>query len=777
MPLSPRDATRGHAKKNIMTLSNVRLIMAREIRDQMRDRRTLFMIVVLPILLYPLLGTSFFQLAQFLQAHPSPVLIVSAKEMSNLPPLFENQQFSAKLFSDPERAALLQLHFAPEPRANVSDQTDPLEEARRQVQAGKYDAALYFPPNFAERLDNFRQSILERAWNSQENNAVATQQDIQSMPKPEIIYSTANEKSQIAFTRLSEVLRQWTDLIGKENLEAGGLPVETVQPFTLDSSDVAKDSGFRGAAIWAKIMPMLLLLWTLTGAFYPAVDLCAGEKERGTLETLLSSPAQRSEIVMGKLLTIMLFSVVTAVLNLISVGVTVWVSLGHFKVLGPPPLLSVVWLLLAVVPISALFSALCLALAAFARSTKEGQYYLMPLLLVTMPLVILPMSPGMELNLGNSLIPITGVMLLLRSLLEGHYLPALQYSPVVIGVTFAACILAIRWAVDQFNSESVLFRESEQLDLGLWLRHLLRDRQATPTIAGAVFCFAVILLVKYFLSFSLTRLDDFNDFARMELITQFTVFLAPILLMTLAFTSSTKKTLLLSLPKWRTIPAALMLAVFLHPLAIVMQSVLMQLYPVSEKIKNSFDKLSQILNQADLWQLLIVIAVLPALCEELAFRGFILSGFRHIGRKWRAITLTAVFFGVVHGILQQSLLACLMGVVVGFVAVQSESILPCMVFHLAHNSLAVLNSRLTPDLLKNISGLSSLIVPGKNGGCTYTWSVVVFGTLAGLAILVWFGLLPYQKSPEEALQQAIARGEVPDTKDQDISASLASLLE
>ena len=73
--------------------------------------------------------------------------------------------------------------------------------------------------------------------------------------------------------------------------------------------------------------------------------------------------------------------------------------------LGLPPLLACVWLLLALLPVSALFSALCLALAAFARSTKEGQYYLMPLLLVTMPLVILPMAPGVELNLGNSLIP------------------------------------------------------------------------------------------------------------------------------------------------------------------------------------------------------------------------------------------------------------------------------------------------------------------------------------------------------------------------------------
>ena len=94
--------------------------------------------------------------------------------------------------------------------------------------------------------------------------------------------------------------------------------------------------------------------------------------------------------------------------------------LGRLPGIGPrrrrPPL----WLLMALLPIVALFSALSLALAAFARSTKEGQYYLMPLLLVTMPLVVLPMAPGVELNLGNSLIPVTGVVLLLRRLLEGH---------------------------------------------------------------------------------------------------------------------------------------------------------------------------------------------------------------------------------------------------------------------------------------------------------------------------------------------------------------------
>ena len=135
---------------------------------------------------------------------------------------------------------------------------------------------------------------------------------------------------------------------------------------------------------------------------------------------------------------------------------------------------------------SALFSALCLACAAFARSTKEGQYYLMPILLVSMPLMMLPMAPGTELNLGNSLIPITGMVLLVISLVQGDFAEALRYFVPVCGVTLMCCHLAIRWAVYQFNQESVLFRESERLDPRRWILHLIRDRQDTPSLAEAI---------------------------------------------------------------------------------------------------------------------------------------------------------------------------------------------------------------------------------------------------------------------------------------------------
>ena len=173
---------------------------------------------------------------------------------------------------------------------------------------------------------------------------------------------------------------------------------------------------------------------------------------------------------------------------------------------------------------SALFGALCLALAAFAKSSKEGQYYLMPLMMVTMPLVILPMAPGVELTLGNSLIPVTGVVLLLRALMEGNYLHALPFVPPVVAVTLVCCLWAIRWAVDQFNSESVLFRESERFNIGLWLKHLQRDRGDTPSPAEAVLCGVLILLVQFFMNYALGSIQGestgFRQLAVLAIVTQ-----------------------------------------------------------------------------------------------------------------------------------------------------------------------------------------------------------------------------------------------------------------
>jgi len=293
-----------------------------------------------------------------------------------------------------------------------------------------------------------------------------------------------------------------------------------------------------------------------------------------------------------------------------------------------------------------------------------------------------------ELSLANSLIPVTGVVLLLRSVLEGNYWQAAQFSPAVIAVTLLACLLAIRWAVDQFNRESVLFRESERLDLGLWLRHLWRDRQPTPTVAAAVSCGVLILVINFFVGSSLAMPGGFGGFAWMVLVTQVAVIAAPALLMTVFLTGSPRETLLLKWPPWLTIPAAALLAVLLHPAANLLQTAVQRFYPVNENVRPALEKIQALFHQADFWPLVFVIALVPAVCEELAFRGFILSGFRHLGHKRRAVIYSALLFGLTHGILQQSLDRVPAGTVLGVLAVQSGQHSAGMVFHVVHNTLA-----------------------------------------------------------------------------------------
>jgi sodium transport system permease protein len=156
----------------------------------------------------------------------------------------------------------------------------------------------------------------------------------------------------------------------------------------------------------------------------------------------------------------------------------------------------------------------------------------------------------------------------------------------------------------------------------------------------------------------------------------------------------------------------------------------------------------------NLWALILVLAVAPAICEEIAFRGFILSGMRHMGHKWVAILVTSVFFGAAHMILQQSLTACMVGMVLGYLAIQTGSLLPCIVYHLTHNALSMVMAISVPKLIETYSGLSFLFSDGE-AGTFYEWPAVAVGLVMGIGILNWFRNLPYEHTKEEVLQEAL----------------------
>jgi sodium transport system permease protein len=732
-----------------MNWSNVKLIFMREVRDQLRDRRTLFMIAVLPLLLYPMLGVSFSQVMQFMREQPTRAIVFGLPELPDLPELVENGQFAERWQTDPKRGRLVELKIVPV--GEVGTDENLLEEARQALARGECEAILAFPPDFATQLARFREQLLSnRSGNNGSGQAQA------AVPRPVIYCNSANEKSVLAYDRITSVLRAWGDAIGQQNLKESRLPPTAAQPVEFEREDVAK-AAQRNAAMWSKILPFVLLIWALTGAFYPAIDLCAGEKERGTLETLLCSPAQRTEIVTGKLLTVMLFSTATSILNLLSMGLTGLLIVSHMPSsegltrFGMPPLASLLWLVVALPAVAALFSALCLALAAFARSTKEGQYYLMPLVLVAMPLVVLPMSPGVELTLGNSLIPLTGLVLLLKGLLEGNYIAVLPYAAPVIGVTLICCFLAVRWAVDQFNKEEVLFRESDRLDMGLWLKHLVRDRSDTPSVAEALFCGVIILVVSFFIGVSAAIPTTFPELAKTAVVSQLVVILTPALLMTVMLTRSPRQTLLLRKPILWTLPAAVLLAVSLQPVVKLLEVTVKQLYPMSQETKQAAEMIGRLLGDApNFLTMVLLAAALPAICEELAFRGFILSGLRHFGHKWRAIVISSIFFGITHTMLQQTVIACLLGIVIGYLAVQTGSIFPGMLFHVTYNTLQLAAAQAADQpRFQHI-----FLWLGKDA-YIYSWWVFGAGSVFALWLLLKFTGLSYQKTQEETLQEAL----------------------
>jgi len=710
-----------------MYLRHIILLLQREIRDQLRDRRMLFMMFVLPLLLYPAMGVLFFQTSQFTRQTPSRVLVLLpdrvyeqlteispdpdaadrddaiagmlggyAIRLAELPPLFAKNEdgtlsdhFDGSLFESPGSQRLVQLQFE---SCELEDDDVVAQLARKKLDAKICDVVLVIPPSLFDSLQLTYDDFLNAfggtfAHIPAEANTWGLTKKIVNTSKPELFYTSSNQKSPIANSRLKAAIQRWDELLGEYYLRRCGVEPDIASPLKISVTDVSEKTEFRGASFWSKFLPVLLLLWALTGAFYPSIDLCAGEKERGTLETLLSSPAGRGEIVISKLLTIMTFSVLTSMLNILCVGATAWMMVSQLTGVGLPPRLSLLWLLLALIPTAALFSALCIALASYAKSSKEGQYYLTPLMLVVLPLVMIPMAPGQELHLGMALIPVSGIVLTLSALIEGNYTTALTHLPIVLLVTLGCCVVAIRWAVDQFNSEAVLFRESEKFHLQKWLKRLLTTRVPRPTPQTALLCAMVILAIKYFVSLLLQGGSLQVSFIANVLVAQLIVILLPVLVLVAISSSSVRETLRLGLPRCWTLPLAFVLALCWHPVSVAVSQLVLYAYPYSNELHEMLTQLTDTMSGFSPWLLILLIAVLPGFCEEIAFRGYILTGLDTKGRHLRAIVLTAVFFGITHAILQQSLVAFATGIVLGWLAVQTRSIWPCVVFHITNNTL------------------------------------------------------------------------------------------
>jgi sodium transport system permease protein len=403
-----------------MGLQNVWIVYCKELTEALRDRRTLITTLLVPLLMIPVLGVGFTGVMS--------AVIGSAKK--------EKPKIMIIGGSDSPR---LVEHLKKSPKARLVPATPDWKE---QVVEKEIRAAVEIPDGFQEDLAKGRAGTVK-------------------------IYIYKGElKSELAASNIEGYLKEYRDSIAIERLEANHLPTALLKPFEVKQQNVAPPEKVAGA-ILGGIIAYLVIFMCLNGGMHPAIDLTAGEKERGTMETILSSPVSRTHLVLGKFLLVLTASLVTAALLVASMGVSFSV-LQKSRVLdqmsedgepvpqltlGPAAIASV---LVMAVPLAILFSAGLITISLFAKSYKEAQSYIAPLMFLVVVPAVAAMLPGVDLTPKLAIVPLLNVSLLCKELVTGEY--HWNYIVLIFASTCLYAAGALYLAVKMFQRESVLFR-------------------------------------------------------------------------------------------------------------------------------------------------------------------------------------------------------------------------------------------------------------------------------------------------------------------------------
>jgi sodium transport system permease protein len=620
-----------------MNLRIVYTLFMKELLDTARDKRTLIMMVGVPVLLYPGLMLAGLQVALLQQSH-------SEETVSRV-------AFTSE--ADPE----LRGWVASAPKLAIEEHADPQQAlAQRRLDA----VVVPLPGAAAGTL------------------------------RLEVLFDSTEFRSVDAATRLADLFDREQARIREERVRALGMGVDLLHPVQVARRDIAPPEKTTGNLL-GMVLPAIMVIMLVLGAFYPAVDVTAGEKERGTFETLLSTPITKLEIVTGKYLTVLCLSFLTGLLNLVSMAATFAIILVQMRPalsdtvafaldLGP---LDIALLLLLMLPLAAFISALTMCTAIFARSFREAQNYVTPLfLLVSFPALYASM-PAFADAAPLRLLPIANVVVAFREVMTGQYVAA-DLVPVMLSSSVFAtlAILAAAWI---FQREEVVLSEERGLPVSLRRAHF-RPR-AVPTPGMALGLFSVVMLLLFYVASPVQAWSILPGL----LLTEWGLLLLPTLAVLWFTKTSIRESLLLHAPPPLAWPGSLLLGlgwvVILLQVGVWHQRVL----PLPEDALAVMEGLFAGGGTLPglLW-LLFCVAISAALCEEVVFRGFIQSGLRPRLGAWPAVVLTALLFGAFHLSVHRFLPTALTGLVIGAVALRTASLGPGILLHVLVNGLSVL---------------------------------------------------------------------------------------
>ena len=417
-----------------MNWSHIVTIYLKELKDSLRDRRTLISMIVIPTLIIPLMffgvGTVMSKVMARAQEETPSIMIIGGGDSPGL-----IHQLRAARDAGRDR-----------PLFRIVPGTD----YQQRIADKLVRAAVEIPAGF------------EAALKAGESRTII------------IYYFEGEIKSGLGDRALEKFFTDYRQKFTEDRLTERGLPATLVKPFEVRRQNVAPPEKV-GGNLFGGFVPYLIIILCFSGAMYPAMDLTAGEKERGTMETLLCSPVARVNIVLGKFLMVLTGSLSAMVFMLLSMGTTAAIggslmtgdgavkvgagaaparaAMGVIPTIDPLGLLGV---LAMVFPVAVMFAAAAFTIALFAKSYKEAQSYLAPMMIVVIMPAVIGMLPGIDLNARLALVPLLNLLLVCKEMLSGvwHW----NYIGLIFGSSCLYAAVALALAVKMFGREDVIFR-------------------------------------------------------------------------------------------------------------------------------------------------------------------------------------------------------------------------------------------------------------------------------------------------------------------------------
>ena len=390
-------------------------IFKKELIDVLRDRRTLMFMVVIPILITPLLviGSIKFQEYQNKKSEEKILKIAYINESED--------SLTKQLLSDQKGVKIIE-----------GVQLDSIES---YIKSDSLQGGLYLGKGFLKKIKTNSSGDVK-------------------------IYYKSSDLMSKSKKRMQAALDIYKEKIIAERLKQLNVDGQILEPITITNIDMATAKETLGKAIGGFI-PYVLVMFIFLGAMYPAIDLGAGEKERGSLETLLSSPATKFEITMGKLLVVSLTGIVSGLVSVLGISsslffidkIPVQIQETILELINPFMIFSIIILM---IPIAIFFASMLLSISFYARSFKEAQSLMGPLNMVIIVPLFLSLGPGMEMDHATALMPLINVGLLTKEILAGS-VELIYFIETLFSLLFCAAI-GIWFSVFWFKKENTIFR-------------------------------------------------------------------------------------------------------------------------------------------------------------------------------------------------------------------------------------------------------------------------------------------------------------------------------